>query len=77
MYKPTLMNFCPSYFFSTTYWEVKENKFSYERVEEHHDFILPNDTISCLWFTHSATHPMIWRLLFLPKNPEKENYCLF
>ena len=48
---------------------VRENKFSYERVEEHHEFIVPNDTIGCLLFTHSATHPMIWCLLFLPKKP--------
>ena len=56
---------------------VRENKFSYKRVEEHHEFIVPNDTIGCLLFTHSATHPMIWYLLFLPKNPEEGKFLPF
>ena len=79
MYKPTLMNFCPSISSQTNrlLGVVRENKFSYERVEEHHDFILPNDTIGCLWFTHSATHPMIWCLLFLLKKTLRKKIIAF
>ena len=61
MYNPYLAEFLFFSFFVTIHWEL--NKFSHEHVKEHHDFILPSTTIGYLWFTHSATSPMMWRLL--------------
>lgn len=61
MYNPYLAELLPFNSFVTIHWEL--NKFSHEQVKEHHDFILPSTTIGYLWFTHSATSPMMWRLL--------------
>ena len=46
-YKPTLMNFCPSISSQLLTGSCKGKQFSYERLEEHHEFIVPNDTIGC------------------------------
>ena len=70
-------NFALQFLLNYSLGVVRENKFSYERVEEHHDFILPNDTIGCLWFTYSATHPLIWCLLFLPKKTLRKKIIAF
>ena len=61
MYKPYLAEFLSFNFSVTIHWEL--NRFSHEHVKEHHDFILPSTTIGYLWFTHSATSPMIRRLI--------------
>ena len=68
MYKPYLAELLPFNFSVTILWEL--NKFSHEHVKEHHDFILPSTTIDYLWFTHSATSPMIWHLISAMLNAE-------
>ena len=79
-----LAEFLPFNFFSTTHWETKENKFSYEHVKEHRDFILLNDTISCLWFLLTRRFIQSYGVFYFCHalglnrlKPEKENDCPF